>query len=144
MNTAHSPSILEEDLARIHQNIAGQHAKFAGSTLLITGAAGFLGYYFVNYLVRYAQPLGIRKVIALDTFIVGNPAWLESLKSAFPDTLEVHRFDIAHDRLDSIPACADASFVIHAASTGSFRNWLKWRSIWERSASPSWRRNSIR
>lgn len=119
MNTAHSPSILEEDLARIHRNIAGQHTKFAGSTLLITGAAGFLGYYFVNYLVRYAQPLGIRKVIALDSFIVGNPAWLESLKSAFPDTLEVHRFDIAHDRLDSIPACADASFVIHAASIAS-------------------------
>lgn len=111
--------ILNEDLARIHDSLRARHADFSGATVLITGAAGFLGHYFVNYLVRYAKLLGIRRVVALDTFVVGSPAWLEALAGEYPETLETHRFDIARDRLEDIPACADARFVIHAASIAS-------------------------
>ncbi len=111
--------ILADDLARIHHNLGPAATKLAGSTILITGAAGFLGYYFVNYLVRYGATLGVAKVIALDTFVVGSPAWLEELAREHPQRLEVRRFDISRDRLDDIPAAAACNFVIHAASIAS-------------------------
>lgn len=111
--------ILADDLARIHRDLGQARTKLAGSTVLITGAAGFLGYYFVNYLVRYAEVLGIAKVIALDTFIVGSPTWLDGLSQSHPERLEVHHFDIAQDQLDNIPEAKRSDFVIHAASIAS-------------------------
>lgn len=111
--------ILADDLARIHRDLGQARTKLAGSTVLITGAAGFLGYYFVNYLVRYAEVLGIAKVIALDTFIVGSPTWLDGLSQSHPERLEVHHFDIAQDQLDDIPEAKRSNFVIHAASIAS-------------------------
>lgn len=111
--------ILADDLARIHHNLGEAAGRLAGSTLLITGAAGFLGYYFVNYLVRYGEALGLTQVIALDTFVLGRPAWLAELAEAYPDRLVVRRFDIARNRLDEVPAARDCDFVIHAASIAS-------------------------
>ena len=52
--------IIEEDLDQIHSTI-----KFRGNwnnaTIVITGCAGFLGFYLMNYLVRRGTELGIKK-----------------------------------------------------------------------------------
>ena len=111
-------TILQEDLTRIHSVIEPKN-KFSNSTVLITGCAGFLGFYFMQYLVRYAAPLGITKVIGLDTFLLDKPDWLVKLEAAFPDKLELYKFDISTDSLASISGAQEARYVIHMASIAS-------------------------
>jgi UDP-glucuronate decarboxylase len=111
--------VFTQDLARIHAGIARQREKFQDSTVMITGCAGFLGFYFLQYLVRYARQLGLRKVVGLDTFILQRPAWLDSLAGRFPQTLQLHAFNISTDDLSGIEGAAEADFVIHMASIAS-------------------------
>lgn len=62
-------SIVQRDLERIYNGLtAEERAGFAGSTLLFTGGAGFLGFYFMEFFSRFRQELGVRKVICLDNF----------------------------------------------------------------------------
>lgn len=113
-----SNSIMVEDLARIHTGLPGR-AKFDGATILVTGCAGFLGFYFMQYLVRYAKELRIKKIIGLDTFLLDRPTWLDGLVREFPDVLDVKQFDIARDDIRSIPGAQDARYIIHGASIAS-------------------------
>ena len=69
--------------------------------------------------MRSASALGLRRVIALDTFQFDRPRWLEDLSADFPGVLDVHAFDIARDCIEDIGGAADAAFVIHAASIAS-------------------------
>jgi len=112
--------ILQEDLARIHAVIGRSAAgRFQGATVVITGCAGFLGYYFAQYFLCHARDLGIRKVIGLDTFLLDKPQWLTTLVSEHPALLSLHTFDISRDSLADIEGVADAQFVIHGASIAS-------------------------
>ena len=112
--------ILHEDLARIHAIIGPSAAgRFNGATVVITGCAGFLGYYFTQYFLRHAQDLGIRKVIGLDTFLLDKPQWLTTLVSEHPALFSLHTFDISKDSLADIEGAAGAQFVVHGASIAS-------------------------
>ena len=75
--------IIEDDLNHIHLNIKLK-GNWDNATVLITGCAGFLGFYLLNYLVRYSKDLGLKKVIALDNFHFGKPEWLSELNNNFP------------------------------------------------------------
>jgi len=112
-------SIMDSDLQRIHAVIGARHDRFGGATILVTGCAGFLGFYFLSYLVRYASELGLSKVIGLDTFLLAKPAWLEKLQAEFPGTLSLHTFDVARDKLESIKGVDEARYVVHMASIAS-------------------------
>ena len=115
-----SNPILHEDLARIHAVIGPRSAgRFQGATVIITGCAGFLGYYFTQYFLRHGRELGVRKVIGLDTFLLDKPHWLTALASEYPQYLSLHAFDIARDSLSAIDGAAGANFVIHGASIAS-------------------------
>ena len=115
----HSNSILLGDLQHIHQTLGSRRQRFEGGTVLVTGCAGFLGYLFMNYLVHYAEELGIRKVIGLDTFLLERPRWLDDLHSKYSKVLTLQAFDISRDKLESIPDAAQARFVLHMASIAS-------------------------
>lgn len=117
--TALTNPIVIEDLERIHAGIASKRSKLRDATVLVTGCAGFLGFYFMQYLVRYADQLGLRKVIGLDTFLLGQPQWLERLKADFPERIELRRFNVSSDDITSIAGAAGAEFVIHMASIAS-------------------------
>ena len=110
--------ILQEDLAYIHARI-GKLDRFKGSTVIVTGCGGFIGYMLTQYLVRCAPALGIRKVIGLDTFLLGKPKWISALADECGDILDLRAFDISKDRIEDIPGVRDARFVIHAASIAS-------------------------
>lgn len=112
-------SILAEDLERIHAGLAGQRAAFAGSTVLLTGCGGFLGFYIAQYLVRNAAELGVERVIALDNFLLERPQWLSALIAEHAATLDVRTFDISRDELGAVQGAADANLVVHAASIAS-------------------------
>jgi len=110
--------IMEEDLNYIH-SIIGPKERFIDATVLITGCAGFLGFYLTQYLVRFSSLLGIKKVIGLDNFMLEQPKWLENLKEEFSSILYVYKFDISKDKIDSVLDADKARFVIHGASIAS-------------------------
>jgi len=110
--------ILIEDLDRIN-GVVGHREKFDGATIVITGCAGFLGFYFLQYLVRFSGPLGIKKIIGLDTFILDKPKWIQGLAHEFPKTLDLYKFDISKDNITNIKVAKNARYVIHAASIAS-------------------------
>jgi UDP-glucuronate decarboxylase len=109
--------IVDEDLERIRA--AEPSPALRGAVIVITGCAGFLGFYLMQFLVGSARSLGIRKVIGLDTFLLEKPAWLGSLQREHPDVLELRTFDISRDRLDSVTGAEVANFVVHMASIAS-------------------------
>lgn len=96
---------------------AGERLKFNGSTILITGCGGFLGYYFMNFFAAKAGQLGIRRVIGLDNFMLGYPAWIERLSEN--PLFDIRKFDIIKDRIDAVEGADKADFIIHMASIAS-------------------------
>lgn len=110
--------IVEEDLEYIHQSIA--EGDFDNAVILITGCAGFLGFYLVQYLVRYASSLGIQRIIGLDNFLLGAaPPWLEKLQKENQDVFHPYKFDITQDDLKTIRDAKRATHVVHMASIAS-------------------------
>lgn len=110
--------ILLEDLESIN-TVIGKTNRFKDAVIVLTGCAGFLGYYFLQYFLLNSEQLGIRKVIGLDTFLLNKPAWLTDLCIEFPDILTLHVFDVSKDEISSIDGLTEARFVIHAASIAS-------------------------
>ena len=66
--------ILEEDIAEIIKNTGQSLGKFYGKQVLITGAAGFLGRYFMSVLhaLNEANPSNPITIVALDNYITSE------------------------------------------------------------------------
>ena len=118
MRTEVESEIITEDLLRIHE-IVKDRGNWNQAIVVITGCAGFLGFYFLRYFSRYAEELGIKKIIGLDTFMLGYPDWIVSIEKKYPDILSLQTFDIASDQLDNLADAASARYVIHGASIAS-------------------------
>jgi UDP-glucuronate decarboxylase len=91
--------------------------RMSGKRLLITGGAGFLGYYLVQVPVAWndahpdAPPI---QVTVFDNYFRGVPGWLEELGGR-PD-VEL----VVHDMREPLPeAMGDYAYVIHAAGIAS-------------------------
>lgn len=111
-------SIVQRDLERIYNGLtAEERARFAGSTFLFTGGAGFLGFYFMEFFSRFRQELGVRKVICLDNFQGGYPAWLRALGDR--GDVELHRFNVITDDVSAVPGAEEADYICHMASIAS-------------------------
>jgi UDP-glucuronate decarboxylase len=111
-------AIVKGDLERIDQAVVNR-VPWQGATVLMTGCAGFLGYYLMLYLTCYAAELGIRRIIGLDNFLLGKPLWLARLAEAYPGLFCPYAFDISRDRLEEIEGAKDARYVIHGAGIAS-------------------------
>jgi len=106
---------LARDAGDILANLAEKNQRFAGKTVLLTGAAGFLGAQFVHYsLCRndrkvFGSPC---RLVAVDNFLRGVPPWLEALRKR-PDLTLLER--------DIIEPCdyGPVDFIVHAASIAS-------------------------
>lgn len=111
-------SILNNDLTRIFDGLSQEEKlDFVDSTILLTGGAGFLGFYFIHFFSHYQEELKIKKIICLDNFLVGSPKWLQRL--ADENKVELHKFDIITDDISSIPGAETANFIYHMASVAS-------------------------
>lgn len=91
--------------------------KFKDSTVLITGCAGFLGFYMVNFLFYFIDRLKLKRVICLDNFMLGYPRWMDEI--AEDARFHVKEFDIIKDDIANIPTAYEADFIIHMASIAS-------------------------
>ena len=111
-------NILQNDIQHTFDGLtAAERAKFSGSTVLITGCAGFLGYYMMQFLAAKAEELGIVKVIGLDNFMLGEPGWIKRLEQN--PRIELRKFDIIRDSIADVDGAAGADFIIHMASIAS-------------------------
>lgn len=110
-------SILKEDIENIFQSINKNF--FKDSTILLTGAAGFLGYYFVNFFIYFKDDLNIKKIICLDNLLTNQGNWLFNLEKENKKIVEIHKFNVISDSIASIPIAKFADIIIHMASIAS-------------------------
>jgi nucleoside-diphosphate-sugar epimerase len=109
--------VVRADLDYICTGLAAEFGAMSGKRVLITGGAGFLGYYLVQAALHWNGLNPSSKPIHLtiyENFIRGVPSWLTSL-SENPQ-LAIIRHDITHP----LPAdMGDLEFIIHSASIAS-------------------------
>jgi nucleoside-diphosphate-sugar epimerase len=109
--------LLAEDLTCITTNLREELGRIAGKNLLITGGAGFLGYYLIQAALHFnetAAPGDRIAVTVWDNFVRGTPGWLNALQRNA--NLRLERRDLIDplpDRMD------DFQFIIHAAGIAS-------------------------
>lgn len=104
--------ILEDDIQYLRRKL-GNPELFRDRTVFITGAAGFLGYYFAQFFAR-AQ---VKRLILGDIFLLERPRWIDDL-AARPE-IDVVTLDAATNDFIGVPGVAAADYVIHMASIAS-------------------------
>lgn len=109
---------LEKDLKYTLESLSQEEIKrLSNSSILITGCAGFLGFYFVHFLYQYREELNLKKVICLDNFMLGYPKWIDEVTA--DSRFVVKKFDVIKDDIASIDEAAEADYIIHMASIAS-------------------------
>ncbi|MGA3206883.1 MAG: NAD-dependent epimerase/dehydratase family protein [Syntrophales bacterium] len=108
--------VINTDLDYICGNLKAEFSQMAGKNLLITGGAGFLGYYLVQSILQWNKIGGTAsiKLTVYDNYIRGMPNWLTGSEDDPNLTLVDH--DITHPLPTDI---ADFNYIIHAASIAS-------------------------
>lgn len=108
--------VVRGDLARILEDAGPELEAMGGHRLLITGGAGFLGYYLVQVALAWnenADDTNRISVTALDSFARGVPGWLDALSGR---ELTLLRHDITQPLPDEL---GHFEFVVHAAGIAS-------------------------
>ncbi len=110
--------ILHEDLNYTFKKLSFEEIeKLKGSNILITGCAGFLGYYFLHFFYQHREKLQLNKVIGLDNFLLGRPEWLEKIST--DERFHIKEFNIITDKIQDVEGVENVDYVIHMASIAS-------------------------
>lgn len=110
-------TLLDEDLDQICCDLEQEFATMSGGRLLITGGAGFLGYYLVQAVLhwndRYARGSKI-DLSVWDNYARGVAGWLQELDGR--RDLELRKQDL----IQPLPTdMGHFDFIIHAAGIAS-------------------------
>jgi UDP-glucuronate decarboxylase len=108
--------VAAKDLDGLVDRLDGHFSRMSGSQLLITGGAGFLGYYLVQAPLAWNRANSTRSPITVtvhDRFYRGAPRWLDRARDPH---LRVVERDVLVPMAPSEPAF---DFIIHAASIAS-------------------------
>lgn len=109
---------LREDLDYTYEKLSQEEREqLCGSTILLTGGAGFLGFYLMQFFCRFRQELGIEQILCLDNFMLGKPKWLDALQE--DPHVRAEQFDIITDGLEDLPGAGEADYILHMASIAS-------------------------
>ena len=109
--------VRDGDLAGMVEALDGDLRRMSGKRLLITGGAGFLGYYLAQVPVAWNDthpgepPID---VTVFDNYFRGVPGWLEELGRRSDVEL------VVHDMREPLPeAMGDFAYIVHAAGIAS-------------------------
>lgn len=109
--------ILAGDMKYIASNFK-KIGIFNNKRILITGCAGFLGYYFTQFFHHLAQNgVQVKSLVLLDNFMLRRPKWLSRLRGGA--NTHIHAFDIAKDNTARIKDAGKVDYIIHLASIAS-------------------------
>jgi nucleoside-diphosphate-sugar epimerase len=109
--------LLDSDLEQVCRDLEKEFSQMSGKRLLITGGAGFLGYYLIFAALHWNRTRKQHKpidVTVYDSYIRGVPAWLETI-SREPN-LHLHKQDMTQPLPKDMGHFA---FIIHAAGIAS-------------------------
>jgi nucleoside-diphosphate-sugar epimerase len=108
---------VETDLAHVLANAESELGQLAGKKVLLTGGAGFLGYYLVQAAVGWNRRAAVGErieITVLDNYTRGVPDWLARYSRSDGLTL------VEHDIRLPLPAGFDHfEYVVHAAGIAS-------------------------
>jgi dTDP-glucose 4,6-dehydratase/UDP-glucuronate decarboxylase len=109
--------VRDGDLAGMVEALDGDLRRMSGKRLLLTGGAGFLGYYLAQVPVAWNDahpgepPI---EVTVFDNYFRGVPGWLEELGRRSDVEL------VVHDMREPLPeAVGDFAYIVHAAGIAS-------------------------
>ena len=109
--------VVAVDLEQCCTHLRHEFGAMAGRRVLITGGAGFLGYYVVQALLQWNRrvpPADQIATIVVDNYVRGVPTWLTSLGDAAGLQVAVH------DVTQPLPGVlGDFDYILHAASIAS-------------------------
>ena len=114
---ATAADVVRSDLDEILDGAAAELAKIAGKKLLVTGGAGFLGYYLIQTALAWNEHVEEKDrigVTVLDSYVRGVPAWMSRDSSA--EGLRLIEHDI---RLPLPEDLGDFEYIVHAAGVAS-------------------------
>lgn len=105
-----------DDIAYIHEKAKDEFAKLCGNTLLLTGAGGFLGFYFIKSILAFNESHKEKPITltAVSSFRSDIPQWIKDVGKR-PDFI-VQKNDITKY---IFPKTVDFDYIIHAASIAS-------------------------
>ena len=93
---ANAQDVVAHDLDYICSNLQAEFGSMSEKRLLITGGAGFLGYYLVQSVLgwnRKSDKAGRIHVTVYDNYLRGVPAWLSGLEGTQGLTLK--KYDVS-------------------------------------------------
>ena len=115
MNNA--DDVISIDLNYICEQLIDELTLLSGKRILITGGAGFLGYYLVQSLLQWNTRNTEKKpveIVVYDNFMRGMPDWLSDIENN--EHLDVVKYDVT----DPLPKnIGDFQYIIHGASIAS-------------------------
>ncbi|WP_113672569.1 NAD-dependent epimerase/dehydratase family protein [Vallitalea guaymasensis] len=108
-------NITKQDMLEILNGLTEEEKKkLSGSSILITGFAGSLGYSLLHFFLYYAKELRIKKIYGIDNYVFGQPEWLDTFKDN--SIFDLRNLDIT---ICDLEFAKDANFIFHMASLAS-------------------------
>lgn len=107
-------SVEKKDIAYIHSKAKKELEALGGNSVLLTGASGFLGFYFIKSILAWNDNNSNKKIklYALSTFRYGIPDWIPDNRS----DLNILKEDVVKYKF-SMNQPYD--YIMHAASIAS-------------------------
>ncbi len=109
--------VVHDDLLNLCDSLSDELDQMAGKPLLITGGAGFLGYYLVLTIAAFNAHADKGRRVRLtvfDNFSRGMPGWLADLRGQ--EAIDI----VAHDLRHPLPDLKEEfAYVVHGASIAS-------------------------